>query len=288
MLASTLVKYLDTFERRGSEIAYVHRRGYRIQRWSYRDVARTSFQLARELEARHIAKGEPVLVWGENCAEWVIAFLGCVLRGAVVIPMDRIASTDFARRVMQQAKVKLAFCSQQQTALVPDVPVIALEVLADAVRDRSADPYRGTELTRESIVEIVFTSGTTAEPKGVVITHRNVLANLEPLEKEITRYLKYERVFHPLRFLNLLPLSHVFGQFLGIFVPQLLGATVIFHETLNPSEIVRTIKRERVSVLVAVPRLLETLRDKIRRTWGLPAGGTGSRSSLRTRQAIIS
>jgi long-chain acyl-CoA synthetase len=143
--------------------------------------------------------------------------------------------------------------------------VIALEVLADAVRDRSADPYRGTELTSEDIVEVVFTSGTTAEPKGVVITHRNVLANLEPLEKEIIRYLKYERVFHPLRFLNLLPLSHVFGQFLGIFVPQLLGATVIFHETLNPSEIVRTIKRERVSVLVAVPRLLETLRDKIRR-----------------------
>jgi long-chain acyl-CoA synthetase len=114
-------------------------------------------------------------------------------------------------------------------------------------------------------VEIVFTSGTTADPKGVVISHRNILANLEPLEKEIRKYLKYERVFHPLRFLNLLPLSHVFGQFLGLFIPQILGATVVFQETLNPSEIIATIKRERISALVTVPRILDTLRDKIER-----------------------
>jgi long-chain acyl-CoA synthetase len=114
-------------------------------------------------------------------------------------------------------------------------------------------------------VEIVFTSGTTADPKGVVLSHKNILTNLEPLEKEIGKYLKYERIFHPLRFLNLLPLSHVFGQFLGLFIPQILGGTVVFHDTLNPSEIIGTVKRERISVLVSVPRILESLRDKIER-----------------------
>src|SRR6185503_9758150 len=118
-------------------------------------------------------------------------------------------------------------------------------------------------LRRDDPVEIVFTSGTTAEPKGVVISHGNILANLEPLESEIQKYLKYERIVHPIRFLNLLPLSHVFGQFLGIFVPQLLQGLVVFQESLNPSEVFRTIKRERVSVLVGVPRILETLKEKI-------------------------
>jgi long-chain acyl-CoA synthetase len=99
----------------------------------------------------------------------------------------------------------------------------------------------------------------------VVISHGNILANLEPLEREIGRYLRYERIFHPLRFLNLLPLSHVFGQFLGIFLPQLLAATVIFQDTLNPSEVLQVIKKERVSVVVAVPRLMESLKDKIER-----------------------
>ena len=114
-------------------------------------------------------------------------------------------------------------------------------------------------------LEIVFTSGTTAEPKGVVITHGNVLANIAPLELEIRKYLKYERLVHPVRFLNLLPLSHVFGQFLGIFLPQLMGGTVIFQDALKPSEIIGTIHRERVSVLVAVPRVLQSLKEKIER-----------------------
>ena len=65
--------------------------------------------------------------------------------------------------------------------------------------------------------------------------------------------------------MNLLPLSHVFGQFLGIFLPQLLAATVIFQDTLNPSEVMQIIKKERVSVVVAVPRLMQSLKDKIER-----------------------
>jgi long-chain acyl-CoA synthetase len=77
--------------------------------------------------------------------------------------------------------------------------------------------------------------------------------------------LKYERFVHPVRFLNLLPLSHVFGQFLGMFLPPLLGGTVIFQEELKPSEIISTIRRERVSVLVSVPRVLQSLKQKIER-----------------------
>ena len=125
----------------------------------------------------------------------------------------------------------------------------------------TSDPALGPN----DILQIVFTSGTTAEPKGVVITHGNVLANIAPLETEIRRYLKYERWVHPVRFLNLLPLSHVFGQFLGMFLPPLLGGTVIFQEELKPSEIMSTIRRERVSVLVSVPRVLQSLKQKIER-----------------------
>ena len=79
------------------------------------------------------------------------------------------------------------------------------------------------------------------------------------------KYLKYERLVHPIRFLNLLPLSHVFGQFLGIFLPPLLGGTVVFENTFNPTEVMATIRRERVSVLVAVPRMIESLKQKIER-----------------------
>ncbi len=262
---ATLLKYLDNFRRRGDEVAYVHRRGYRTVRWSYARVASSASQFARELEERGIGKSDRILIWGENCAEWVIAFLGCVLRGVEAVPMDLIATPEFARRVGRQVDARLIACSRVLSRHEFDAPVLVLEDLTRHLSRHADASYPAVGLTPEDTVEIVFTSGTTADPKGVVISHKNVLANLDPLESEISKYLKYEKIFHPLRFLNLLPLSHVFGQFLGIFIPQLLGATVIFHDTLNPSEIIGTIKRERVSVLVAVPRLLESLRDKIER-----------------------
>ena len=180
-----------------------------------------------------------------------------------MVPVDKIAAPDFAQRIAQQVDAKLCVGSAQNQ--IPGIPSLNLESLREELTAHSDLPVAPPPLTRDDIVEIVFTSGTTAEPRGVVISHGNILANLEPLEREIGNYRHYERVFHPLRFLNLLPLSHVFGQFLGIFLPQLLAATVIFQDTLNPSEVLQVIKKERVSVVVAVPRLMESLKDKIER-----------------------
>jgi len=146
----------------------------------------------------------------------------------------------------------------------PSVSSLTLEDLPAILAPRSKSAY-AAEIGGDDILEIVFTSGTTAEPKGVVITHGNVLSNVAPLENEIGKHLKYERFVHPIRFLNLLPLSHVFGQFLGIFLPQLMGGVVVFQESLNPSEVISTIRRERVSVLVTVPRVLQSLREKVER-----------------------
>lgn len=273
----SLLTYLENFRRHGQQTFCVHRRGYRTERWSYARVAAVAAQFAHELETRGVSKGDRVLFWGENCVEWVAAFFGCLLRGVVVVPMDSIAAKDFARRVARQVKAKLIICSREQAASVDGFPFMLLEELEQTVSKHSSTPYPAPDVQRGDTVEIVFTSGTTAEPKGVVLTHGNILSNLEPIETEMQKYLIYERPFHPIRFLNLLPLSHVFGQFLSIFVPPLMGGTVIFQPTLNPGEILRTIKRERVSVLVAVPRLLETLQGKLERD----AQSEGSLETLR-------
>jgi long-chain acyl-CoA synthetase len=258
-----LAGYLPHFLSRAQETAYIQPHGYRTQRRSYQQVAETAFRFARELEARGIGKGDRVFLWGPNSAEWVAAFWGCVLRGAVVVPLDDIATPDFFLRVHQQVQARLLVASHAHKH--DSIPTLALEDLPEILAPRSFAAYPSTELAPTDTLEIVFTSGTTAEPKGVVISHGNVLANLAPLEAEIRNYLKYERFVHPIRFLNLLPLSHVFGQFLGMFLPPLLGGTVVFQETLKPSDIIRTIRRERVSVLVTVPRVLQSLKEKIER-----------------------
>jgi long-chain acyl-CoA synthetase len=277
----TILDLLDHFERRGNDCAYVFPRGYRHERWSYRRVADTSYRFARELRERKIEKGEAVLLWSSNCAEWVAAFLGCALCGVIAVPIDDQAIPDFARRISEQVTTRLVLCSEDRahtftentagqpaknaepaTRKIATIDPADLELL---VAKHSSDRFRPVEIEPSDVLQIVFTSGTTAEPKGVVITHANVAGNIAPIEDEIKKYLKYERFVHPLRFLNLLPLSHVFGQFLGIFLPPLLGAVVVFQDSLNPTEVMSTIRRERVSVLVAVPRMIESLRQKITR-----------------------
>lgn len=277
----SLLDYFDTFVQRGTECAYVERRGYRLSRWRYRDVAEAAFRFARELETRGIAKGDRVLIWGPNSAEWVSVFFGCALRGVVVIPMDDAASADFGLRVHQQVGARLLVCSRAH--LHPSVASLVLEDLEELLACHSSARYPAAAIGRDDTLEIVFTSGTTADPKGVVITHGNVLGNIEPIEAEIRKYLKYERWVHPIRFLNLLPLSHVFGQFLGMFLPPLLGGTVVFENSLNPTEVMGTIRRERVSVLVAVPRMLESLKQKIERD--LEDGGRREQFTQRYRGA---
>ncbi len=264
-MRASLLDSLDDFERWGGDCAYVFPRGYRRERWSYRRVAEVAYQFARELEARKIAKGDAVLLWSPNCAEWVAAFLGCALCGVIAVPVDDASSPDFARRVSGQVRTRLVLCPRERVTIFEGIATIDPADLAAAVAGRRAERFCPAQIQPSDPLEIVFTSGTTAEPKGVVITHSNVVGNLVPIETEIKKYLKYERLVHPIRFLNLLPLSHVFGQFLGIFLPPLLGGTVVFENTFNPTEVMAAIRRERVSVLVAVPRMIDSLKQKMER-----------------------
>ncbi|HWW51407.1 MAG TPA: AMP-binding protein [Verrucomicrobiae bacterium] len=265
MPRQSLLEYFEPSSRPREEPAVVWRRGYRTVRWSYADLLRAGHRFARTLQDRGVAKGGRVLIWGENSGAWIAAFVGCLLRGAVAVPMDAIADIGFARRVAEQAGVQLAVMDRALPALESVPTTIWLEELAETATTQPLEISASPRLGRSDPIEIVFTSGTTAEPRGVVLTHGNLLANLEPMEREIERYRHYERMIHPLRFLDLLPLSHVFGQLLGILLPQITGATSVFLNTLNPAEVIRAIHDERVSLLATVPRLIESLQDQIER-----------------------
>jgi long-chain acyl-CoA synthetase len=265
MARESLLEYFRSDSRPVGETAVVWRRGYRRERWSYGTLLAAAIRFARELEAREIKKGDRVLLWGENSGEWIAAFLGCLFRGAIAVPLDAIGERGFAERVSEQAGVRLAVVGRglPSEGLAPQF--VTLDDLAQTNAAYSGAEYASAQLHRDDPVEIVFTSGTTAEPRGVVLTHGNMLANLAPIETEFAKYRRYERLVHPIRILDLLPLSHVFGQFLGIFLPQVFGATVHFMDTLNPAEVIREIRNERISVLVAVPRLIESLRGQVER-----------------------
>jgi len=105
------------------------------------------------------------------------------LRGAVSVPMDAIASPEFARRVADEAKVRLAVIARSLPA-IEGIPTLILDDLRATVSVHVKSPYNPPKIQREDMLEIVFTSGTTAEPRGVVLTHGNILSGLEPIEAQ--------------------------------------------------------------------------------------------------------
>ncbi len=262
MERKNLTSLLTDFEQRGSEIAIVTPRGLRQIKTTYRELAALSARFAAELIDRRIGKGERVLLWGDNGAEWVAAFFGCVSRGVLPVPLDVTGSASFAERVIAEISPRLIVANRDKLSELEAGPwLLALEDLSEAITREQAASIG--DLAAEDPLQIVFTSGTTGEPKGVVHTHGNVLASLKPIEAELQKYLKYERPFHPIRILHTLPLSHVFGQFMGLWIPPLLGAEIYYQPRLVAAELVEQIRRERISVLAAVPRVLELVKAHI-------------------------
>jgi long-chain acyl-CoA synthetase len=245
---------------------FAHRRGLRNVRWSYARLVSAAHRFARELEVRGVGAGERVLLCGENSPEWAAVFWGCLLRRAVVVPLDKESTPDFVRSVLRQTDAKLIVAGDEAPSVeCLRIQRLRLESLEDEVARHDDAPYLCEEVDEDTLAEVIFTSGTTSTPKGVMITHGNLLANLRPIEKEIGKYARRERLVHPIRFLNLVPLSHVFGQFMGLFVPQLISGEVHFQDSLNPAEVARAARERKISVVVLVPRMLEGLREWVER-----------------------
>ena len=223
-----------------SETAIVVHRGNRRYPTTYGQLATLTGRFAAELDRRGLVPGDRVLLWGQNSAPWIATFFACLLRGILVVPLDAAGSPAFAARVIADTAPNLLLADPDllsQLTLLANLPHLSLTDLEASLPphlDYSVSPA----VTLDTPFQIIFTSGTTSDPKGIVHTHRNVLVSLQPIENEIARYRRYERWFHPLRFLHTLPLSHVFGQFMGLWIPALLAAELHFTDQLDPARII--------------------------------------------------
>ncbi len=264
MARESLLSYLEDFSRYSRNTCFLYDDGFRTWSYSYGQI----LGLVKAFEARLYCAGigpeDKVLFWCENRPEWVVAFWSCLRRSAVVVPIDSQSSPEFVSRIHQVVSAKLLLIGEETQQLNLGIPVWTLQ-FEEGDWQAAMSPPIGTSSSASSIVEIVFTSGTTGTPKGVLISHRNVLANLGAVETEVEKYRRYIRWVSPLRFLNLLPLSHMFGQVASTFIPPMMGGVVAFQKGYNPRDIISLIRRQRISVLICVPKLLELLKDFVSR-----------------------
>jgi len=247
----TLQGVVDALPAFGKRNAVGLREDLGLRWWSYERLHRHALRAASLLRDVGVGKGDRVLIRGRNSPEWVAFFFGCVLRGAVAVPVDHDAAPEFICRVAGAAKPKLIVASEA-SGLAHLGPLLPFDILyAD-------HPPPGEELvvpvSPSDPVVIFFTSGTTSEPRGVVLTHANVAA-------QIARFRGWRFLARTAgaRMLVMAPFSHSQGFVLGIAIPLSMGLSAIYTASSHPGHLVRLLRDNRVPILSTVPRVLHLL-----------------------------
>jgi long-chain acyl-CoA synthetase len=215
-------------------------------------------RVARVLADQGLEAGDRVLIWGVNRPEWSIGFFGALFAGLVLVPLDVRSQPEFVAKVAQRTRAKLVLASTQTAPLAEglNIPLILIESLPD--RARGAAPLPTPGLGASDLAEVVFTSGTTGEPKGAMLTHGNLVANATAL-KDVFPFKPGERL------LSILPLSHMFEQTCGLIAPFLVGASIVYPVSRQPAVLIRTFRDFRVTMLLIVPAGLKLLDSAIQR-----------------------
>lgn len=245
-------------ERFDRQPALLIRPFFRTRSWRYRDLGRVVPRAARVLRDAGVGEGDRVILWAVNRPEWGIAFFSIAHLGAVSVPLDVRHTVDFGRKIVGQTDAKLVIASRQTEASARELglPILFVESLPDLAR--RAEPVDAADIRPDTLAEIVFTSGTTGEPKGAMLSHGNLMASATTMMGVLA--------FGPMdRLLSVLPLSHLYEQVLGFMAPLVVGASVVYPVSRQPAVLIRTFRDFKVTVLLIVPQGLRLLNGAIER-----------------------
>jgi long-chain acyl-CoA synthetase len=243
----------------GTKDALTIRPGFRTRSWTYRDLNEVVPRLARYFQDTGMKKGDRVLIWGVNRPEYGIAFLAALRLGAILVPLEANYAADFAQKIGERTRASAAIVSSQtlERAKTLGMPLHQMEVLPDLARQCA--PLEKAALTGDDLAEVVFTSGTTGDPKGAMLSHGNILSNA----------IAATQIFPigpKMRLLSFLPLSHMFEQLGGFFCVLLAGASVIYPTSRQPAVVRRTFKERKVSMVLITPAVVKSLMLAIERS----------------------
>jgi len=255
VLGRTIAGYLEHTLRDKEKIALVYKQRYRTRTFTYEQLFAYAHQLTGFFRAKKLQQGDRVLIYASNCPEYGIFLLACSLSGVIAVPIDDNFAPPFVSKIYKQTKAKALFCSRYKQ--IKQTKMVFIEDLLCEL-----EQYKGyrckAKVKATAIFEIVYTSGTTSDPKGVVLTNKNILANLVSLESVISLRRKHQ-------FLSIIPLSHLFEQTIGFFLPLRFGLRIVYASSRKSSALLKALQEESITMMVTVPAFLELLKENILR-----------------------
>jgi long-chain acyl-CoA synthetase len=239
--------------------------------WSYREVDRRARIAAWRLRALDLEPGDRILTWSPSTPELPAAYFGAMHARLVLVPLDLRMSPDAIDTIVRASGARHLILGTGRDAPDPaaaglaDFPTTTVDALAaEPADDDPAFPpdWEARQAawkrpTPDEVFELVFTSGTTGTPKGVMLAHDNVVASIET----------FHRIVPPMehRIVSLLPLSHLLEQAVALYYALDVGADVLYVRSRNPRVIFDALRDHRVTSMVVVPQVLDLFWSAIER-----------------------
>lgn len=255
----TVADIIESFTHRNKD-AIVYKTGYRSLRLTYKELHKKIMQTAAFLEEQDINKGDTLLLWGFNSPNWTIVFLACAYKGIIIVPIDAKALPEFVEKIYHAVHPKALFHAAYKLPPQLHTKKFVLDHLDHYLLSIDVKNNLQSDVNENDLLEIVYTSGTTGDPKGVMLTHKNLLSNITAVTKTVN-------ITSQSTFLSVLPLTHLFEQNPGFLAPLSLGCTIVYMMSIRPNLIFKTLKEERITNIILVPRLLKLFADGIKREY---------------------
>ncbi|KKQ33321.1 MAG: Acyltransferase family protein [candidate division TM6 bacterium GW2011_GWF2_37_49] len=237
--------------------ALTMRMGYRTVTLNYAQVYELSCKVAEFLKQQEIGKNDKVLIFAPNSPFWVCVFFGAMLNGSVAVPVNIQSTSEILKKIIEQTQAKIVFKSRQlKRDLFGDVQIFDIEFIDELTHDINLQNFKRAELEEDDLLEILYTSGTTGDPKGVMLSHKNIYSNVLSIIKVIELKPQSERL------LSVLPLTHILEQTIGLFLAFHFGEHVVYAHSY--AAIGNLLQEFKISKMVVVPELLKVLMDRIK------------------------
>jgi len=247
--------------------------------------------LSRGLTALGLEPGDHVALTGKNSPEWGRAYLAVSMAGGVNVPVDSLLSENEIRQLLAGADIRMAFADSRFLDIFLDSPrgfpvperLISLEYGADSAPQKESDSEQALqpvfsldalrsygrenadaplpEVESSQLAAVIFTSGTTGSPKGVMLTHSNIVSDVIACERAISGHLEIGEE----RFLSVLPMNHTFECTAGFLLPLYMGCRVTFARSLRSRYLMEDIKTSGTTIMLGVPLLFQKMVEGIYR-----------------------
>jgi long-chain acyl-CoA synthetase len=222
---------------------------------TYQELQERIWQFAGYLQQQQVRKGQRVMIWSASCSNWLVAYFGSLLAGMVVVPLDVHTTENFLQSLIAITDTTFLITTHKNYNNLEHATPTFIDI--DALPTAPLDKIKLPPIEENDIAEIVFTSGTMGKPKGVVLSHFNIVSNAQASLKVVNITFK-DRV------LSILPLSHMFELTIEMAIIH-AGANIVYARSLAPDTLFRLLATQKITCIVLVPQALQLFMNGIER-----------------------